>query len=753
MYSIKENIFYPLFLIAPLFVKGHAIFRVLEKEINLDVPEKLLRSVIEKCQGHKTLKTVVDELSIDWERVNLKNLFNDLIELNIIVNSRDISNLVWNFVKNPTIFYNDLSDDKILGLVQKAHYRNRQGPTGTKVKVNNFGLKNIIENRKSVRYFSTQNIEKTKLAQLLWASYGLVGDHLVFSKEYIQQRKVWQGHKLDRRTVPSAGALYTFRIFVTLFRKSGSLKPGVYEIKYRSSSYVEFVKLHDDIIAVRSSFADPYIVNNAHGCLILAGSFDICSEKYTNRSLLYIPIEAGHINQNFHLTASELGVSTVEIGGFLEDKLSESLLLDKEFVPLITTLFGYKEEKDKQEEVNIPLSIEIEWSRPSSKYSLPFYMVFARQKGGEDNDWACGRSYDPNLALKKALSESEEWHRCSQIPPYLNKAKIDEIEDNIDPMSIVAYHSSQYNNPVFPLKPLSSKIKYLWKEGLDEFSGKKKMILADHIYFPYYPYYPRYTFANSSGNATHSNKTSALQAAVLEIIERDAFSICFLNRLNMPTIRLDSMPENIKRRIICLKKIGFHVVVKDISMDLAPVILVCAQNQVLPMTTCAACSDFNLQEALNHALMEVESAIFCRLTSIAPTPIKPANIHFPEDHGNIYSQKKYFKKSNFLSEPSKKIDLKNILTKPLAKNWNALLDKLARDFSLLTVDLSGSSIGSSKNQLFTIKAFIPGTVPMHFGYGLQPFGMRRLYELPYKIGISNRRSEYSSLVKFPHPYT
>jgi oxalate decarboxylase/phosphoglucose isomerase-like protein (cupin superfamily) len=40
------------------------------------------------------------------------------------------------------------------------------------------------------------------------------------------------------------------------------------------------------------------MLEKAHGVVVISGSFKITGQKYGNRSLLYVPLEAGHVAQN-----------------------------------------------------------------------------------------------------------------------------------------------------------------------------------------------------------------------------------------------------------------------------------------------------------------------------------------------------------------------------------------------------------------------------------------------------------------------
>jgi ribosomal protein S12 methylthiotransferase accessory factor len=46
---------------------------------------------------------------------------------------------------------------------------------------------------------------------------------------------------------------------------------------------------------------------------------------------------------------------------------------------------------------------------------------------------------------------------------------------------------------------------------------------------------------------------------------------------------------------------------------------------------------------------------------------------------------------------------------------------------------------------------ITGIQPIHFGHGLERLGGRRLYELPWKAGFTERPTSETSLNACPHP--
>lgn len=741
-------------IVCPHWQKGALfVFNCPNADIEVTAPKALLNQIIKICDGHKTRDDVIAELGKRWDKRLLNELLRSLEQYGILCDAVSLGDHFWRFVNNPMIFARELDDKEILRLVEGANRRNTAGATGIKITVTSSPLNDLIENRRSTRTFSIDTVKMQIIAQMLWAGYGIVQDSHRVDETNPQRIKVWQGHKFSRHTVPSAGALYPMRLSLVLLRSTGRYKAGIYDILFRNNSEVELLPKSTNIGRVLRSFADHTVCNNAQGIIVISGSFRLSGQKYSNRSTLYVPIEVGHIAQNIHLSATENGMGTVEIGGFLEEAMKQSIGLPTGFWPLTTILFGHPAEEISRKQQNL-INLDIQWA-PSviDSYELPFSMVFARPKGETSRDWSCGRASEPNIAFSKALSEACEWASCGIVHNNLVKTSFEELEHAIDPRKIVCYHEHQYKARSFPLIPFDERRDYLWVEGVDIASGEKVYILSDCVYFPYTPRTPRYTFANSSGTAAHPNRDEMIKHATMELVERDSFMIVWLNRLQMPSVATNSLPEFAKIRIKRLRDAGFRVTVKDLTLDLAPIVFVFVQNESLGATSCAACSSFDINYALDHALEEVEAAAYCRLRNQNVNSIRPRDVRRTHDHADLYGLRKFFRYANFLGEKSTVIRFSDV-AKNAARTWKNLLDRFEdMEFPLLMVNLQKDNRFFTTSEFSVAKIFIPGIISMSFGYGMEPCGMERIYTLPVRLGYRKRPSRYGELTKFPHPYT
>jgi ribosomal protein S12 methylthiotransferase accessory factor len=288
---------------------------------------------------------------------------------------------------------------------------------------------------------------------------------------------------------------------------------------------------------------------------------------------------------------------------------------------------------------------------------------------------------------------------------------------------------------------------YEWVEGTDEITGVRKKIFADLVYFPYFPDTPPYVFANSSGVAAHPELQKAIESSALELIERDSFMIAYLTGLDFPSIEIHSLPEHLKRRIIALQREGFVVTIKNHTLDWAPVVTIFAQNENLAYTNCASCSRFDIEAAIDHALMEVEASVLARLQNGPATTLVPTEVYAPLDHGALYEQKQYFRKADFMLQGD---TLKLGECSGEVNSWNDLTDKLFREgMSLITIPLSLSEQYGGSDDLSIVRSIIPGLIPMTFGYRSEPGGMKRLYDVAKFRG---RKLTYGNIRKFPHPF-
>jgi len=193
---------------------------------------------------------------------------------------------------------------------QYKHYARAEKVELPKPQYRGMVLEEAIEKRRSVRDYSRQAMSKAALSQLLFSAQGVTG------KTY--------GHSL--RSAPSAGALYPFEIYAVV-NNVRDLPRGIYHYSV-SDHALELVKAGDFSSKITEAGLGQQMLGAANVTFVLSAVFDRVRHKYGERGFRYTYIEAGHISQNIYLQAVSLGLGSVSVGAFLDEKVNQLIGVD-----------------------------------------------------------------------------------------------------------------------------------------------------------------------------------------------------------------------------------------------------------------------------------------------------------------------------------------------------------------------------------------------------------------------------------------
>ena len=184
-----------------------------------------------------------------------------------------------------------------------------------------------LAGRRSQRNFRDKAISTEQLSQILWAAYGIT-----LPNPHPQLRGGF-------RTTPSAGALFPLEIYVVVGNVEG-LAPGVY--RYISSEH-KLVKVIDGDVRneLMAAALRQTMVGTAPATIVYTAVFDRMTGRYGERGIRYTYIELGHSAQNVYLQAEALGLGTVAVGAFTDDRVIQILELPEDEVPLYLMPIGY----------------------------------------------------------------------------------------------------------------------------------------------------------------------------------------------------------------------------------------------------------------------------------------------------------------------------------------------------------------------------------------------------------------------------
>ncbi len=177
-------------------------------------------------------------------------------------------------------------------------------------------LEEAIARRRSIRDFTPEPISCSRLSQILWATQGITDT----------SRK--------RRTVPSAGATYPLEIFAVCGQNCvEEIDEGIYHYNIASHS----LTLHhkgDVRLELARAASDQEFIYQAPVALVICAEYERTQWRYGSWAEKYVHMEVGHAGQNIYLQANALGLATVAIGAFDDERVSEVLRLDKQYKPL-----------------------------------------------------------------------------------------------------------------------------------------------------------------------------------------------------------------------------------------------------------------------------------------------------------------------------------------------------------------------------------------------------------------------------------
>ncbi len=171
------------------------------------------------------------------------------------------------------------------------------------VKKGKVSVEQAIANRRSRRDYSDKPVLLKDISQLCWASQGITEKYTEF------------------RAVPSAGALYPLETFLVI--GNSDIDAGIYH--YSPSNHtLELMKRGDYRNQLCEASLGQESVKNGAICFVITAIFGRTTQKYGKRGEdRYVPIEVGCVAENIYLQAEALGLATVAIGAFYDDRIQE----------------------------------------------------------------------------------------------------------------------------------------------------------------------------------------------------------------------------------------------------------------------------------------------------------------------------------------------------------------------------------------------------------------------------------------------
>ncbi|TYB31682.1 MAG: SagB/ThcOx family dehydrogenase [Candidatus Mcinerneyibacterium aminivorans] len=171
------------------------------------------------------------------------------------------------------------------------------------IKKSNVSIEKALENRRSIRSYSSMPVNLEELSQLLWAAQG------------VTNRKGF-------RTAPSAGALYPLKLYVVV-ENVKNLEKGIYMYKPEGHKLIK-IKSNTNIEKIYKGALNQQSIKDASVNIIFGADFSVTDKKYRKRGKQYVYQETGHAAQNIYLQSESLNIGTVVVGAFYEEQIKKA---------------------------------------------------------------------------------------------------------------------------------------------------------------------------------------------------------------------------------------------------------------------------------------------------------------------------------------------------------------------------------------------------------------------------------------------
>lgn len=170
-------------------------------------------------------------------------------------------------------------------------------------------LSEVLKKRRSVRKFSGLSISKNELYSLLFLSSGIT--HLDKNLDY------------SRRPYPSGGARYPLEVYPIILNCEG-LKKGLYHYNVKENLLELLLEENLSKWLIKNTGQETWIANAAV-LFVITGVLDRVRVKYGDRGYRLVLNEVGHLSQNMLLLATEMGLGSCPIAGYIDSEANKLL--------------------------------------------------------------------------------------------------------------------------------------------------------------------------------------------------------------------------------------------------------------------------------------------------------------------------------------------------------------------------------------------------------------------------------------------
>ncbi|KAF0820088.1 TOMM biosynthesis cyclodehydratase (protein C) [Bacillus sp. ZZV12-4809] len=390
--------------------------------------------------------------------------------------------------------------------------------------------------------------------------------------------------------------------------------------------------------------------------------------------------------------------------------------------------------------------------------------------GGDEG--VAGRTHSYRVSALTAILEGLE-RSCGISPRGKRTAVYDSyrnLEDlALNPLKAGVHADEQYERPHFPFKKFNPDIPMNWVWGYS-FLQERPILVPELLAYYSLGCGNGFVYETSNGCALGGSLEEAIFYGILEVVERDSFLMAWYGQLALPL--LDPSSSNDSELQLMIDRIrtvaGYDLLLYNATMEHGiPSVWAMAKNRKKKGLNiiCAAGANPDPVRAVKSAVHELagmmgtmDDDFEANKTKLRQMLLDSSLVGKMDDHGMLYGLPEAEERLSFLLDENRPLRTFSEEFKrgrkhaDLAEDLKDLLQALHRqNLDAIVVDQTTSEI--KRSGLHCVKVLIPGMLPMTFGHHLTRVkGLKRVLEVPMKLGYEKEPLTVDKLNQHPHPF-
>ncbi|AEV84085.1 hypothetical protein ACWT_3062 [Actinoplanes sp. SE50] len=294
-----------------------------------------------------------------------------------------------------------------------------------------------------------------------------------------------------------------------------------------------------------------------------------------------------------------------------------------------------------------------------------------------------------------------------------------------------------------------------WVRGMNTRTGRLCWVPAALVYMHFSAHgAERITNPISTGAAAHPDPARAISGALCEVVERDAISLTWLQRLELPRLVLDTVGPELQRYLdLCAGRnatIHLFDATTDVGIPTVYGVSVAPEHPSCRIVVSCATS-LDPQVAAAKAICETVSVRIALHDARPPSDDVRTFTGVADGAAYMCAPERAEAFDFLLDSPARRrlSEMPDLSTGDARGDLRVVLDRLAeRGLDAYLVDLTPDE--AVRAGMTVVRAVVPGLLPLSFNYRARFLGTPRLYEAPARMGHPTRSE--AELNAWPQPF-